>query len=193
MAILVDAAIWPWRGRRWAHMISDTSHDELHEFAVSIGKRRVAFQGDHYDVDTEERERALRRGARAVDARDIVRALRSSGLRVRPGHSEGWEWIASRVEVRTHRSLSEVFGPLGVAGERASGLAAPLLDELGRIEVSAFARPGEIATMLAVEDEDLRQRSLELASAVLGNELDRWFVAGHGPFVAELLHSDRCL
>lgn len=35
MAILVDEAHWPWRGRMWAHLISDASVEELHSFAGS--------------------------------------------------------------------------------------------------------------------------------------------------------------
>src|ERR1700738_3350135 len=49
VAILVDAAVWPWRGRRWAHLVSDDSYDELHGFARQLGIPRRAFQGDHYD------------------------------------------------------------------------------------------------------------------------------------------------
>ncbi|MXZ00473.1 MAG: DUF4031 domain-containing protein [Acidimicrobiaceae bacterium] len=81
MAILVDDARWPWRGRRWAHLVSDQSYDELHEFAALIGKRRAAFQGDHYDVDEAERELALRAGAVAVNSRELVSRLRAAGLR----------------------------------------------------------------------------------------------------------------
>lgn len=81
--ILVDEALWSWRGRRWAHLVSDRSLPELHEFAYHLGKRRVGFQGDHYDVDEDERTRALALGAIAVDSRTLVRRLRSSGLRHR--------------------------------------------------------------------------------------------------------------
>ncbi|WP_419931689.1 DUF4031 domain-containing protein [Candidatus Poriferisodalis sp.] len=81
MTILVDDARWPWRGRRWAHLVSDQSYDELHEFAARIGKRRAAFQGDHYDVDETERELALRAGAVAVNSRELVSRLRAAGLR----------------------------------------------------------------------------------------------------------------
>ena len=83
MAILVDEARWPWRGRRWAHLVSDESYEELHEFAALIGKRRVAFQGDHYDVDEAEREQALAAGAVAVNSRELVARLRAAGLRRR--------------------------------------------------------------------------------------------------------------
>ena len=81
MTILVDDARWPWRGRRWAHLVSDESYEELHRFAVLIGKRRAAFQGDHYDVDEAERELALAAGAVAVDSRELVARLRAAGLR----------------------------------------------------------------------------------------------------------------
>ncbi|WP_419915420.1 DUF4031 domain-containing protein [Candidatus Poriferisodalis sp.] len=81
MAILVDEARWPWRGRRWAHLVSDESYDELHRFAALIGKRRAAFQGDHYDVDEAERALALQAGAVAVNSRELVARLRAAGLR----------------------------------------------------------------------------------------------------------------
>ncbi|WP_419839328.1 DUF4031 domain-containing protein [Candidatus Poriferisodalis sp.] len=81
MTILVDDALWPWRGRRWAHLVSDESYDELHRFAALIGKRRAAFQGDHYDVDETERELALRAGAVGVNSRELVSRLRAAGLR----------------------------------------------------------------------------------------------------------------
>ena len=83
--ILVDEPRWPWRGRLWAHLVSDHSTEELHRFAHSIGKRRVGFQGDHYDVDEEERQRALDAGAVATPSRELVRRLRDAGLRVRGG------------------------------------------------------------------------------------------------------------
>lgn len=83
MAILVDQARWPWRGRRWAHLVSDTSYDELHDFAGRLGIPRRAFQGDHYDVFTELREQAIALGAEAVDSRELVVRLRSAGLRNR--------------------------------------------------------------------------------------------------------------
>jgi hypothetical protein len=81
VAILVDGAIWPWRGRRWAHLVSDTSYDELHEFAAQLGLPRRAFQGDHYDIHEELRVVAVSRGAVEVDGRVLVRRLRAAGLR----------------------------------------------------------------------------------------------------------------
>ena len=81
--ILVDTPNWPWRGRLWGHLVSDTSLSELHEFAQRIGKRRIGFQGDHYDIDAEEHLLAINEGAKCVDSRELVRRLRESGLRRR--------------------------------------------------------------------------------------------------------------
>ena len=81
MTILVDEAIWAWRGRRWAHLVSDANLAELHEFAARLGLERRGFQADHYDIPAELRERALELGATAVDARELVRRLRAAGLR----------------------------------------------------------------------------------------------------------------
>lgn len=83
MAVLVDRAVWQWRGRRWAHLVSDADYDELHAFAQRIGKFRLAFQGDHYDVDEPTRARAVAAGALEVDSRVLVRRLRRGGLRRR--------------------------------------------------------------------------------------------------------------
>jgi hypothetical protein len=81
MAVLVDQAIWNWRGRRWAHMVSDLSYEELHAFAELLEIPRRAFQGDHYDVPEDYRAEAIRLGAEEVDARVLVRRLRAAGLR----------------------------------------------------------------------------------------------------------------
>lgn len=79
--ILVDPAIWRWRGRRWAHLVSDSSYAELHAFAARLGLRREWFQGDHYDVPADVRDAALRLGAEPIEARELVRRLAAAGLR----------------------------------------------------------------------------------------------------------------
>ena len=83
MTILVDDAIWPAHGRRFAHLVSDSSFDELHEFAVRVGLPRRAFHRDHYDLPHELRAAAIALGAKAVTSRDIVRSLQAAGLRRR--------------------------------------------------------------------------------------------------------------
>lgn len=81
MTILVDAAIWPHRGDRFAHLVSDRSEAELHAFAAMLGLQRRWYQGDHYDIPTEVRERAIALGAEPVGAGELVRRVRAAGLR----------------------------------------------------------------------------------------------------------------
>lgn len=84
MTILVDGAVWSARGRRWAHLVSDHSFDELHAFAGELGLPPRAFHRDHYDLPDEWRDRAIELGAEPVDPRELVRRLRAAGLRRRP-------------------------------------------------------------------------------------------------------------
>jgi len=81
VAILVDPAVWPWRGQSWAHLVSDDSFQELHEFAARLGLPRRAFQGDHYDVPAPLRAQALALGAQEVPARVLLARLTRAGLR----------------------------------------------------------------------------------------------------------------
>lgn len=81
MVVYVDEAIWPWRGRRWAHLVADEA-EELHRFAERLGLRRAWFQHrpgrpwrDHYDIPAELRNRAVALGARPVGSRELVRIL----------------------------------------------------------------------------------------------------------------------
>lgn len=86
MAVLVDEPIWPFRGRLWCHMVSDTSYDELHEVAQAMGIPRRGFQGDHYDVPAQMRDAAIALGAQPVTGRELITRLRDSGLRRRRVH-----------------------------------------------------------------------------------------------------------
>ena len=87
MAVLVDEARWEWRGTVWAHLVSDESYEELHELARVIGKRRLGFQGDHYDVPERYWQTCVDLGAQPTDSRVLVRRLREAGLRRRPSRS----------------------------------------------------------------------------------------------------------
>jgi len=89
MAILIDSfyngARGPVRywGRRCGHLVSDTSLEELHRFAESLGLWREWFQEKsipHYDLTGKVYDLALERGARLVSSREIVRrAVRMEG------------------------------------------------------------------------------------------------------------------
>ncbi len=82
MAILVDRPRWPRHDTRFAHLVSDDSLAELHAFVHDLAPERpLRFHRDHYDVPEHLWPDAVRAGARVVSARDIVRALRTAGLR----------------------------------------------------------------------------------------------------------------
>ena len=84
MTILIDEAPRSWRGKRWCHLVSDTSYDELHDFADRVGIPRRGFQGDHYDIPEEYRSELIEAGAEQVESRELVRRLRGAGLRLSP-------------------------------------------------------------------------------------------------------------
>ena len=83
MAILVDEAVWPWRGRLWAHLTSDVSMRELHACAEVLEIPKRGFGGDHYDVPEEYVSRCVDAGAVVVTGRELVARLTAAGLRRR--------------------------------------------------------------------------------------------------------------
>jgi len=84
VTILIDEARWWWRGKKWCHLVSDVSYDELHDFAARAGIPRRGFQGDHYDVPEEYRDALIEAGAQQIESRELVRRLRTAGLRMSP-------------------------------------------------------------------------------------------------------------
>lgn len=81
--ILVDVPIWPAHGRLWAHLVSDASLDELHEFAARTGVPERGFDRDHYDVPADRVGALVAAGAVQVDGHELTRRLIASGLRVK--------------------------------------------------------------------------------------------------------------
>ena len=146
MAVLVDEAVWPWRGARWAHLVSDVSVAELHGFADRLGLRRMSFQGDHYDVPGSVRAEALEMGAEAVPGRDLVRRLRGAGLRLaavdRPGR---WEEVGRWEGGGSSPDVGPVVPDLLGLAFRAGGA------DWTTAVTAAFRRSAESA--LVVEDE----------------------------------------
>lgn len=76
--ILVDG-VQEWettlRHKRWSHMVSTVSDDELHAFAARLGLKRSWHQNgsfSHYDITPPKRERALKLGAIAVTSRELL-------------------------------------------------------------------------------------------------------------------------
>ncbi|MCU1479299.1 MAG: hypothetical protein JWQ19_85 [Subtercola sp.] len=91
MTVLIDVPRWPAHDTLWSHLISDSSLDELHTFAAGMGIPRRGFDLDHYDVPLARYDELVAAGARPASMREIVLALRTSGLRVpardRAGHN----------------------------------------------------------------------------------------------------------
>ena len=147
VAVLVDEARWPWRGRLWAHLVSDSSYDELHELARSIGLRRIGFQGDHYDVDETDRARALAAGAVAADSRELVRRLRAAGLR-RPGGRPRWSRLASSPAGAGPDQILDALAELGAAGGRLAAGIGCLGPLAATGSLGLFSRPGWLAAVI---------------------------------------------
>ncbi|MBH0023887.1 DUF4031 domain-containing protein [Salinibacterium sp. SWN248] len=82
MTVLIDQPIWPAHDTVWAHIVSDVSLDELHEFASRAGIPRRGFDLDHYDVPARMWTQLVTLGAQPVGVREFVRRLEASGLRV---------------------------------------------------------------------------------------------------------------
>lgn len=82
MTVLIDQAMWPAHNTVWAHLVSDTSLEELHSFAASQGIPRRGFDLDHYDVPLDRWQQLVDAGAEPVTGRELVLRLRASGLRV---------------------------------------------------------------------------------------------------------------
>jgi hypothetical protein len=84
VALLIDPPVWPWRGRKWSHLVSDESYEELHAFVQGeLGIPRRAFQGDHYDIPEELYAVAVAAGAQPVGGRELLSRLLAAGLRLR--------------------------------------------------------------------------------------------------------------
>jgi hypothetical protein len=88
MAVYVDDSRIRWRGRRWSHLIGDST-EELHAFAATLGLERTWFHQrparpwkDHYDIPDVQRELAIARGARGITSREAAAMLRARRVAV---------------------------------------------------------------------------------------------------------------
>ncbi|MDO5678629.1 MAG: DUF4031 domain-containing protein, partial [Propionibacteriaceae bacterium] len=82
MTVWIDTPAWPHRGQMFAHMVSDTSLEELHVVAERAGVHPRAFDRDHYDVPERLLRACLAAGAVQAPTKRLVQALRDSGLRL---------------------------------------------------------------------------------------------------------------
>ncbi|WP_139977623.1 DUF4031 domain-containing protein [Nocardioides litoris] len=81
--ILVDPPLVAAHGRLWSHLASDTSYEELHAFARTVGIPERGFDRDHYDVPAEWYHEVVAAGAVPVSSRELVARLVAAGLRRR--------------------------------------------------------------------------------------------------------------
>jgi hypothetical protein len=89
MTVLIDQPIWPAHDTLWAHLVSDHSLAELHDFAELAGIPRRGFDGDHYDVPQHKWDELVALGALPVTVREMVTRLRDSGLRITQKEKRG--------------------------------------------------------------------------------------------------------
>ncbi|MEO8093479.1 MAG: DUF4031 domain-containing protein [Pseudolysinimonas sp.] len=81
--MLIDEPRWPAHGTVWAHLVSDTSLEELHAFAAAAGIPERGFDNDHYDVPERRWDDLVEQGAQPVTGRELLRRLQAAGLRVK--------------------------------------------------------------------------------------------------------------
>ena len=120
----------------------------MHELAQSIGLRRIGFQGDHYDVDETDRDRALAAGAAATASRELVRRLRAAGLRRRSGSEPCWQRLASSPAGADTHEVLVALEKLGASGERLTAG----VDRLGPLAMAGslglYGRPDRLAVVV---------------------------------------------
>ncbi|MBB3042101.1 DUF4031 domain-containing protein [Nocardioides sp. LMS-CY] len=87
--ILIDPPNAAGHGRLWSHLASDTSYDELHIFAATLGIPPRGFDRDHYDVPADWYADVVAAGAVPVTSRELVARLTAAGLRRRKGRPSG--------------------------------------------------------------------------------------------------------
>jgi muramoyltetrapeptide carboxypeptidase len=83
VTLLIDPPNAEGHGRLWSHLASDTSFEELHDFARSLGIPERGFDRDHYDVPAEWYDDVVAAGAEPVSSRELIARLHAAGLRRR--------------------------------------------------------------------------------------------------------------
>ena len=145
VAILIDPPRPEAHGRRWSHLVSDTSLEELHAFARAVGIPERGFEGDHYDVPEERYAAVVAAGARPTSARDLLRALQASGLRLQK--RRGDKGVARVRGVRfvdgTSADVDLIRSPARPTSARVFAAMAFVRDEVGDLAVVHSIRRGE--------------------------------------------------
>jgi muramoyltetrapeptide carboxypeptidase len=83
VTLLIDPPNAAGHGRLWSHLASDSSTEELHLFAASLGIPRRGFDRDHYDIPAQRYDEVVAAGALPVTSRELITRLKAAGLRRR--------------------------------------------------------------------------------------------------------------
>ena len=149
--ILIDPPLWPAHGTVFSHLVSDSSLAELHEFAAAAGVTGRAFDLDHYDVPERIYSELVAAGARPVSGKDLVRALASSGLRVKA----------------RHRSLMAMVHP-------DRGFPNRIFAQQLNKAINQALQQADTAERLRFEGGDVLGGSVESFQQLLKTEIPRW-------------------
>lgn len=155
MAVMIDPPTTPGHGITWSHLASDTSLDELHTFARSLGIPARGFDGDHYDIPAHRYDDVVAAGAEPVSSRELLARVSAAGLRSRKAtrlrpRKPGRQLLAP--PLLESGDLVEVVMPAGPvdAARLAAGVA--VLESWGlRVRASA-PPPGEVAWLAGPDD-----------------------------------------
>jgi 8-oxo-dGTP pyrophosphatase MutT (NUDIX family) len=145
VAILIDPPRSEAHGRRWSHLVSDSSLEELHRFAGMVGIPSRGFEGDHYDVPEDRYAAVVAAGARPTSERDLLRALQRSGLRMQK--RRGDKGVARVTGVRfvdgTSADVDLIRSPREAAEGRVFAAMAFVRDGTGDLALVHSVRRGE--------------------------------------------------
>ena len=142
VAVLIDEPRWWFRGRRWCHLVSDASLDELHDFAEPAS----ASPGGRSRATTTTSPRSTARtwwraGAVEVESRELVRRLRAAGLRLTPAQRRAMT-AADSPRRPPGRLAEQVAGAPGRARPRRAVDDEPLEElDAGRVGEVAGLQP----------------------------------------------------
>lgn len=157
--LLIDPPAWPAHGRLWSHLVSTTSYAELHDFAARAGIDRRAFEGDHYDIPEERYAQVVAAGAVATEGRELLVALRDSGLR-----------ISKRKHERVVQSTPGA--PWLPPGSRADVIASRQDNPPPNTVVVRVVARAEDGALLVVERADGRGLDLPTQTVAAGGEVE---------------------
>jgi 8-oxo-dGTP pyrophosphatase MutT (NUDIX family) len=143
--ILIDAPLWQAHGTVFAHLVSDTSYAELHDFAARVGLPARAFDGDHYDVPEHRHGQCVAAGATLAPGAELVRRLNASGLRLRKrkGDRGILRAVSARLGPGTRTDVDLVASPRPVEPDKVFAAMTFVRDAAGAVALTWSERRAE--------------------------------------------------